>query len=78
MDFAWPCPRPVTGQGVVEMSKRNLAAVADFVQSHGCAAIVRKDRVEFAVVYISAATGELVQEVMAAATIEDARRALDC
>ena len=58
------------------MSKRKLAAVADYVQSHGCAAIVRKDRVEFSVVYISAATGELVQEVMAAATIEDARRAL--
>jgi hypothetical protein len=60
------------------MAKRNLTAVADFVQSHGCAAIVRKDRVEFSVVYISAATGEIVQEVMAAATIEDARLALGC
>ena len=60
------------------MKKRDLAAVAHFVESHGCAAIIRQDRVEFAVVYISAATGELVQEVMAAATIKDARIALDC
>lgn len=60
------------------MSKRDLAAVADFVQSHGCPVIVRRDRVEFSVVYISATTGELVQEVLAAATIEDARRALGC
>ena len=59
------------------MTKRNLAAVADFVESHGCAAIIRQDRVVFAVVYISATTGELVQEVMEAATIEDARIALD-
>jgi hypothetical protein len=60
------------------MSKRDLTAVADFVQSHGCAAIVRRDRVEFSLVYISATTGEIVQEVLAAATIEDARRALGC
>jgi hypothetical protein len=60
------------------MSKQDLAAVASFVESHGCAAIVRRDRVEFALVYISAATGELVQEVLAAATIEDARSALGC
>jgi len=60
------------------MSKRELTAVADFVQSHGCAAIVRRDRVEFSLVYISAATGEIVQEVLAAATIEDARIALGC
>ena len=60
------------------MTKRNLTAVANFVQSHGCAALVRKDRVEFSVVYINAATGELVQEVLAAATIEDARQALGC
>ncbi|MDA0653033.1 MAG: hypothetical protein O3C49_07130 [Proteobacteria bacterium] len=58
------------------MSKRNLAAVAHFVESHGCAAIIRQDRVEFSLVYISPATGELVQEVLAAATIKDARIAL--
>lgn len=60
------------------MTKKSLIAVALFVQSHGCATIIRQDRVEFSVVYINAATGELVQEVMAAATIEDARVALDC
>ena len=60
------------------MTKRNLAAVAHFVESHGCAAIIRQDRVEFSVVYINATTGELVQEVLAAATIEDARVALGC
>lgn len=60
------------------MTKRNLAAVATFVESHGCAAIVRKDRVEFSVVYICDATGEIVQEVMEAATLEDARIALGC
>lgn len=60
------------------MTKHNLAAVADFVKSHGCAVIIRHDRVEFAVVYISDTTGELVQEVMAAATIKDARIALNC
>ena len=60
------------------MTKRNLAAVAHFVESHGCATIIRKDRVEFSVVYISDATGELVQEILAAATIEDARIALGC
>ena len=59
------------------MTKRNLDAVAQFVESHGCATIIRQDRVEFSVVYICAATGELVQEVMAAATIKDARIALD-
>lgn len=58
------------------MTKRNLAAVADFIESHGCATIIREDRVEFALVYISDATGELVQEVLAAATIKDARIAL--
>ena len=60
------------------MKKSSLTAVALFVEIHGCAAIIRQDRVEFSVVYISAATGELVQEVMAAATREDARVALDC
>lgn len=60
------------------MTKRNLAAVAKFVESHGCATIIRQDRVEFSVVYISAHTGELVQEVLAAATIKDARIALGC
>jgi len=40
--------------------------------------IIRQDRVEFSVVYIYAATGELVQEVLAAATIQEARLALDC
>ena len=60
------------------MTNRNLNAVAEFVRSHGCAAIVRRDRVEFALIYISDATGELVQEILAAATIEDARLALGC
>ena len=60
------------------MTKRNLTAVAEFVESHSCPAIIRQDRVEFSVVYISAATGELVQEVMAAATMQDARIALGC
>jgi hypothetical protein len=60
------------------MTKRNLAAVAHFVESHGCATIIRKDRVEFSLVYICEATGELVQEVLAAATIKDARVALGC
>lgn len=58
------------------MTKRNLVAVAHFVESHGCATIIREDRVEFSLVYISDATGELVQEVLAAATIKDARIAL--
>ena len=60
------------------MTKRNLTAVAGFVESHGCPTIIRQDRVEFSIVYISAATGELVQEVMSAATLEDARIALGC
>ena len=60
------------------MTKRKLAAVAHFIESHGCPAIIRQDRVEFSVVYICAATGELVQEVLAAATIQEARLALDC
>jgi hypothetical protein len=60
------------------MTKRRLAAVAQFVESHGCATIIRQDRVEFSLVYISASTGELVQEVQAAATINDARIALGC
>ena len=60
------------------MKKRNLAAVAHFIESHGCPTIIRKDRVEFSLVYICAATGELVQEVLAAATIKDARLTLDC
>ena len=60
------------------MSKSNLAAVARFVESHGCATIIRQDRVEFSLVYISDLTGELVDEVMAAATIQDARSALGC
>ena len=53
-------------------------AIPGFVESHGCPAIIRQDRVEFCIVYISAATGELVQEVMEAATVEDARIALGC
>ena len=60
------------------MTKHKLAAVAQFVESHGCATIIRQDRVEFSVVYISASTGELVQEILAAATINDARIALGC
>ncbi len=60
------------------MTKRNLTAVAEYVESHSCPAIIRQDRVEFSVVYVSAATGELVQEVMAAATMQDARIALGC
>ena len=60
------------------MTKRKLAAVAHFIESHGCPTIIRKDRVEFSVVYICDATGELVQEVLAAATIQDARLALNC
>ena len=60
------------------MTKHKLAAVAQFVESHGCATIIRQDRVEFSLVYISTSTGELVQEVLAAATINDARIALGC
>ena len=60
------------------MTKHKLTAVAQFVESHGCATIIRQDRVEFSLVYISASTGELVQEVLAAATINDARIALGC
>lgn len=58
------------------MSKRNLAAIVEFVESRGCPSIVREDRIEFSVVYIDTATGELVEEVMAAATLKDARKAL--
>jgi len=58
------------------MTKRKLAAIANYVEAHGCASIVRQDRVEFSIVYFSPITGELVEEVMAAATVEDARAAL--
>ena len=60
------------------MKHRDLTAVAKFVENRGCATIVRKDRVEFSVVYVSETTGELIQEVIAVATIKDARIALKC
>ena len=59
------------------MTKRKLAAIANYVEAHGCTPIVRQDRVEFSIVYFSPITGELVEEVMAAATVEDARAALE-
>jgi len=59
------------------MTKQILANVAKYVEAHGCVPVVRRNRVEFSLIYFSSMTGELVEEVLAAATVEDARSALE-
>ena len=70
-------PHLVSNQ-TIDQSKVGVNRTPSTIAALPLPTIIRQDRVEFSVVYISVATGELVQEVMAAATIKDARIALGC